>query len=367
MLCIIMKTILKSKLFAIALSATVLTLPACDDWTEPESLDLHHPSLEEQNPQLYQDYLQDLKNYKAGEHKLMLVSFDNPLGDPCKQAERLTALPDSLDFINLNHADNLSSGVIGEMEKVRKEKGTRTVYTISHDVFEAEWTAKIKENSNLTEKEALEFLGECTDKALAICDKYNYDGVIVEYTGLSLVSMKEEVLARYNARQQNFFSRVMEWKKAHADKALMLYGNVQYLVPENMKMLSEYDAIILKTLSSTNGDDLSVKAYMAVQAGADAVAGQEGVKNPVPTDRFIACVETPRIEDKEQTYGYWNTVTPSGEKTLASYGAAQWAVLSSADFVRKGIYIQNAHNDYYDNSIVYQHIRESLYIMNPNK
>lgn len=364
-----MKTILKSKLFAIALSATVLSFPACDDWTEPESLDLHNPSLEEQNPQLYQDYLQDLKNYKAGEHKLMLVSFDNPLGDPSKQAERLTALPDSLDFINLNNADNLSSGVIAEMEKVRTEKGTRTVYTISYDDFETAWIAKVKEDESgtLTENDALQFLGECTDKALALCDKFHYDGIIVEYTGLSLVSMKEEALARYNARQQNFFNRVMEWKKAHGDKALMLYGNVQYLVPENMKMLSEYDAIILKTLNSTNGDDMSVKAYMAVQAGADVAAGQEGTLNPVPADRFIVCVETPRLEDKEQTYGYWNTVSANGEKILASYGAAKWVVSSSADFVRKGLYIQNAHNDYYDNAIVYQHIRESLYIMNPNK
>lgn len=364
-----MKTILESKLFLVACLASTLSFSACDDWTEVESLDMHSSSLEEQNSQLYNDYLQDLRNFKAADHKITLVSFDNPLGEPLKQGERLTVLPDSLDFVNLNNADNLSSGIQEEMVKVRNDKGTRFVYTISYDKFESDWNAKVKEEENetFTEEDALEFIGKCTDDALAICDKFGYDGIIVEYTGLSLVSMTEDMLKQYNVRQQNFFNRIMEWKKAHQEKALMLYGNVQYLVPENMPMLAEYNAIILKTLNSTNAEDVTLKAYMAVQAGQDAVAGNEGMVNPVPADRFIACVETPRLEDKEQTHGYWNTMTEGGEKTLASYGAARWAISSSVDIVRKGIYILNAHNDYYDNAVVYQHVRESIFIMNPNK
>lgn len=364
-----MKTKLKNRLFLVVLYTSVLSLPACTDWTEPESLTLHNTSFEEQNPQLYQDYLQDLRNYKAGDHKIMLVSFDNPVNNPTKQAEHLTILPDSVDFINLNNPDNLNVEIMVEMEEIRNSKGTKTLYTISHDAFETAWIAKQKEEGGeaLTEEDALNYLGECTDKALSLCDKYNYDGIIVEYTGRSLVSMTEEVLAEYNARQRNFFNRITEWKQKNTSKSLLLYGNVQYWVPENMSMLSNYDYIILKSLGSTNADDLSVKAYLAVQAGLDAVAGQDGGVTPVPVDRFIACVETPRPEDKEQTYGYWSTVDAGGNKTLATCGAAQWAVVSSVDFVRKGIYIQNAHNDYYDNAIVYQHIRESIQIMNPNK
>lgn len=364
-----MKTRLKNRLYLTVLCASVLSFMSCSDWTEPESLTLHYNSFEEQNPQLYQDYLEDLRNYKAGNHKIMIVSFDNPANTPTRQAEHLTTLPDSIDFVNLNYPDNLNEVIIAEMDEIRKNKGTKSMYTISHDVFETEWAAKLKEEGgeSLTEEDALAYLGNCTDKALELCDKYKYDGIIVEYTGRSLVSMTEDVLAEYNARQQNFFNRIVEWKKKNTGKALLLYGNIQYLVPENMNMLSNYDYIVLKSLTSTNADDLSLKSYMALQAGIDAVAEQEGAINPVPADRFIACVETPHPDDKEQTFGYWTTVNSNGEKTLATYGAAQWVAADSDDFVRKGLYIQNAHNDYYDNAIVYQHIRESIQIMNPNK
>lgn len=364
-----MKTKLINRLFGAVLYTSVLSLPACTDWTEPESLTLHSSSLEEQNSQLYQDYLLDLKNYKASEHKVMIVSFDNPGNNPSKQAEHLTTLPDSIDFINLNNPDNLNEEIMLEMEQIKNDKGTKTLYTISHDAFETAWTAKLKEEGgeSLTEEDALKYLGDCTDKALELCEKYHYDGIIVEYTGRSLVSMTESVLAEYNARQQNFFNRIIEWKQKNEGKSLLLYGNVQYLVPENMNMLSNFNYIILKSLGSTNADDLSVKAYLTVQAGMDAVAGQEGAINPVPADRFVACVETPRPEDKEQTYGYWSTIDANGGKTLATYGAAQWVAANSTDFVRKGVYIQNAHNDYYDNAFVYQHIREAIQIMNPNK
>lgn len=364
-----MKTRLKNRLYLTVLFTSVLSFSSCSDWTEPESLTLHYNSFEEQNPQLYQDYLEDLRNYKAGDHKIMIVSFDNPIANPTKQAEHLNILPDSIDFVNLNTPDNLNSEIVAEMEAIRKDKGTKTIYTISHDEFETAWAAKLKEEGgeSLTEEDALTYLAECTDKALALCDKYNYDGIIVDYTGRSLVSMTEDVLAEYNARQKNFFNRIIEWKQKNSSKSLFFYGNVQYLVLENMPMLSNYDCIILKSLGSTNGDDLSVKAYLAVQAGIDAIADQEEGVNPVPADRFVACVETPRPEDKEQTYGYWSTVDADGNKTLATYGAAQWVAANSVDFVRKGVYIQNAHNDYYDNTIVYQHIRESIQIMNPNK
>lgn len=69
---------------------------------EVESLDIHTPSLEEQNPQLYEDYLKDLNAFKASDHHVLFVSFSN-VANPVKQGERLTALPDSVDYISLNN------------------------------------------------------------------------------------------------------------------------------------------------------------------------------------------------------------------------------------------------------------------------
>ena len=360
-----MKNIIKCGMVALLSASVAITFSSCNDWTEPESLDLHSPSLEEQNPELYKAYMEDLRNYKSGEHKVMFVSFNNPADYPSNRSEHLTVLPDSIDYISLNTPDNLNREIQEEIAEVR-EKGTKVVYSIDYASFETEWNAKQKEDPSLTEEQALAYLAERTQNMLALCDKYNYDGVIIDYTGRSLVSLPEDELAEYSARQKNFFDLVSAWKEAHGGKSLVFYGNAQYLVSDNMYLLGKCDYIILKTSLSTGSGDLSVKAYLAVQAGLDAVAGQENAQNPVPSDRFVACVETPRPEDKEMVYGYWNVTDDAGNKQLATLGAAQWAVESSADFVRKGIFILNAHNDYFDNTLVYEHIRTAIQIMNPN-
>lgn len=360
-----MKTILKNKKLFVGLIMSALLLPACNDWTDPESLTLHTPSFEEQNPELYEAYLKDLCNYKAGDHNVMFVSFNNPLTHPVNRSEHLTVLPDSIDFVSLNNPDQLSGDIQNEMVEIRR-KGTRIVYTIDYAGFEKDWTAIVKNSDgSLTEEDALQYLGERTDEMLALCDRYNYDGVIVDYTGRSMVSLPEKELAEYNARQKNFLDRIGVWIDSHKGKTLAFYGNAQYLFPEYMSILSKCDYIILKTLSSTGEGDLSVKAYMAVQAGKDAAAELGGSENLVPTDRFVACVETPRPEDKEQAFGYWDTET-GGSKMLATYGAAKWVASPSVDFERKGLFVQNAHNDYFDNNPVYRNIRESIQIMNPN-
>ena len=132
-------------------------------------------------------------------------------------------------------------------------------------------------------------------------------------TGRSLVSLKGEEFEVYTSRQTNFLNKLKEWKQA-SNKSLLFYTNVQYLTAENQGIIGLADYIILKTALSTNGDDLSVKALLAVQAGEDAKELYEGI-NPVPADRFIACVQLPQPDDKNQVIGYWNTVDSEGNKT----------------------------------------------------
>ena len=38
---------------------------SCSDWTDPESINIHTPYMEEQNPELYAQYLESLNNFKA--------------------------------------------------------------------------------------------------------------------------------------------------------------------------------------------------------------------------------------------------------------------------------------------------------------
>ena len=77
-----MKNNLKYRLSALLFLASALTMTSCSDWTDVESLQLNTPTFEEQNPQLYADYLKDLNRYKSEEHKFTFVSFENPQGSP---------------------------------------------------------------------------------------------------------------------------------------------------------------------------------------------------------------------------------------------------------------------------------------------
>ena len=50
---------------------------SCSDWTDPESINIHTPSMEEQNPELYAQYLESLNNFKATDHQVVIVSVNN--------------------------------------------------------------------------------------------------------------------------------------------------------------------------------------------------------------------------------------------------------------------------------------------------
>ena len=127
-----------------------------------ESLDINYPSLEEQNPELYKQYLQALRDYKAGEHKVVFVSMDNTTSAPAQRNEHLTTMPDSVDIICLMNPDNLHPTLAGEFAKVR-EKGTRVIYNIDYNAIEKLWEKVLAdEEANKPEEPAAPDTPEAT-------------------------------------------------------------------------------------------------------------------------------------------------------------------------------------------------------------
>ena len=55
-----MKRIVKNSLFTTILMVWGMMYSSCEGWTDPESINIHYPTFEEQNPQLYADYIRDL-------------------------------------------------------------------------------------------------------------------------------------------------------------------------------------------------------------------------------------------------------------------------------------------------------------------
>lgn len=357
-----MKNILLKSGLCLALGMVAsFSLSSCEDWTDVESLDIVNPSFEEKNPQLYADYLKNLNAYKAGDHHVLFVSFDN-VANPVKLGERLTALPDSLDYISLKNPTEVGAMLLEDINEVRK-KGTKIVYTISYSQFESEWKTMLETNPALTAEEKQAYILKRAGEQLALTDEYNYDGIILDYDGHSLTSLKDEALRNYIASQKAFFDVFAAWKAQHADKLLAFYGNAQYIAADNMGFLKDCNYVIVKTALSTNESDLDLKIMLAQQAGEDAKEQYDGV-NPVPLDNMLACVMMPKPDDKNKVFGYWGTVGAT-DKILAAEGAASWLWKPATTYTRRGLFIMNVEGGYYTGN--YSFLKKVIFTMNPNK
>lgn len=346
-----MKNSIKNSLRITAMAAaSVFVLASCSEWTEPESLDINTSTMD---PALRADYLKNLREYKSGAHKTVFVTFDNPTERPLVQAERLSVLPDSIDFVSLNNPANLSSVLVEEMKEVR-EKGTRVIYNIDFPTFEADWLAKLKEEGDLTEEDALAYFTARTEQMLALCDQLGYDGVTFTYMGRSQVSLPEADKPAYTARQQAFFQPIAAWREAHAGKTFVFVGNPQFIMPENLSILSTCDYVVVATDNANNVDDLTLRALMAME-------GVEGI-----SDKIVITTQTTRPDDEKQLYGYFGTYDENGVRQRSLEGCAQWMTLPSAGFTRAGLLIRDAQYDYYDNTLVYRSVREAIGVMNPS-
>ena len=345
-----MKKIIMNILFA----ATVFLFASCGEWTDPESLEVKTPSFEEQNPVLYAEYIASLNNYKARPHKITIVTFENT-ETISGQINLLTSLPDSIDYISLINPDKLHPETIREMDEVRK-KGTKVIYDVDFAVLDNEWTAMqiADKEGKLTEEDAVKHFVDRTKEMLSLCDNYGYDGITFSYAGRSHVSLTEPEKVIYTGRQNAFFNTVAAWHESHERKFLAFIGNAQYLFDEAKTLLEMCDYIILATNMAKNADEFSVRAQLAVKSGN------------VPSDRFIANVQTTQPDDPDQLYGYFGTLDENGNKIRAIFGAAEWVKMSSPDITRAGLLIHNAHYDYYDSSLNYRYIREAIGIMNPS-
>ena len=62
---------------AFLVGASAALTSACSDWNEPESVDFEIISPQEQNPELYAQYTQSLREYKQRPHYLVYARLDN--------------------------------------------------------------------------------------------------------------------------------------------------------------------------------------------------------------------------------------------------------------------------------------------------
>ena len=351
------------------LSVVVLSASACSDWTETDSLGINDPSLEEQNPELHARYMEALRNYKNGDHKVVFITIANDIEAPNYRNEHLTNAPDSVDFISLTNPSFVHPELMKEISKVH-EKGTRVIYNIDYNVIEKLWKEKLEQEE--TDKEPVEpaeeggenpepeiteeerFLAFCKEQTLlqlSYCDQFGFDGVKFAYAGKTLASLNKEELAIVTMRQYVYISTIKEWHPANSSKLIFFKGLPQNLV--DLSILEDCKFIVIPAYEAASVDKLSYSILNSAIVG-------------VPSDRFVVGVTIPSMVDPTSEIGYFAGFDDDGKSRLyATKGVAMWTNVSVALYTKSGISILDAQNDYYNLKLVYKNIREAISIMNP--
>ena len=200
----------KFKIATLLFFTTSFTLGACSDWTDIEGIDIKQPNIQEQNPELYTKYLENLRQYKADtEHKKVYAWFDNSEKNPSSYAQHITSLPDSIDIVGLMYPSELAAFEKEEIMTLQ-QKGTKVVYAISYDEIHKQYEDIISTQSEAENENTFDyFLSKEIEKQLAYAAPF--DGIILKFIGQNPKYMTAEDKAAYTASQNIFFNAALNW------------------------------------------------------------------------------------------------------------------------------------------------------------
>ena len=313
------------KIFIVLFTA-VFAAVACSDWTKPEALDYIHKGVEETDPAGYEAYLKSIREYKATDHKVMILNVSGTDAYPVSQSQLLMAMPDSADYICVGNLENLHSEFVKQISLVKEKKATSVLSAVDFALAYADWLDhKIVLSDNGSPAPTLDeckaYFKEHAARQFSYCGKYPFDGVIASFTG-TLITDEEK------ASMNGFMEAVSEWRASNKDKLFMMRGNVNLL--QDKSILAETKYIIL-----VMGGD---KGVASLRSKVRSV-----LSNIDQKDRIIFEAVTPSIDEPE----------PKGETI---YEAAEDLVklgdytYGGKTYISLGLAVSNANDDYFNDS-----------------
>lgn len=338
--------------------ALVGFLAACSDWTEQEPLSIINPSIEEANSLAYQEYLSNLRIYKQTYHPLMVGIFDNSDKSFKSRATRIKALPDKVDIVSLMYPDSLTDVELDDISSVRKEKGTRVIYTIAYEdlrkSIELENFDIEIENLLLDVPKPLRDLTAETavflDEQLALLNKYDYDGFILHYIGASTHFMKDSEITEMKALQDIIFGKVLTAINAHPGKTYILEGRPQGVLDKSVLMNFNHILISTQYLGGVSDFTLLVK---------------QSLFDPDVPSNSILVGASPKYTD-ENEYSWGEITGADGSlKQNAIIETAYWVKMPDT-FTKAGMVVYLINKDYYNPDLDYKHVRAAIEVMNPS-
>lgn len=345
-----MKSRLKNRIISSAIClATAFGVAACSDWTEVEGVGVNNPNIAEQNPELYAQYLANLRAYKNSDHRAVYAWFDNNVKTPFSRAHHLTELPDSIDVVTLMHPDNLVEYELKEIESIRKDKGMKVLAAIDFDRIKQEYDiivdAQVKEDPTYVPKKFPDVLIEQVRNLFLAIDKYGYDGIMIGFKGKGILHLTPEEMEEYNDNGMTYIGMMMDWHKRNENKMIVFEGKPQNLLDKSI--LADCQLVFLPSEDATSKDQFTYNVAMAKVAG-------------VPTDRFAISVSTTSLDATDTKTGYFS------DKSRALTSAAEWSVAEHNDVTIAGLGVYNVANDYFNTSLVFKYTRDAITTLNPS-
>ena len=328
--------------------AGAITLGSCD--TDVETADINEPDISRQNSQLYEQYLTNLRDYKAAPHKTVVAYFDNSVKQPFSQGQIMTAAPDSIDYLVVTSPVNTTEAEMEQMAELRAKKGTKVLYSINFESIQSDYNVLLKDfeanpdNADKTFISFNDFLVDSVRTALTYCSKYNYDGIVMAYQGKFKLYMSDEEKELYTGYENDFIGIATDWAQRNADRIVLFQGKPQNVMSQTIFSLAKYIILPCSDQASQSG-----------MAKVVSMAAAEGV----PTDKFIPLVSMTSLDATDKKTGYWGSA-------LAVTEAARWVAASHEGMTIAGLAIDLVNNDYYHAGFTYPTVRKAIGIINPS-
>ena len=155
-------------------------------------------------------------------------------------------------------------------------------------------------------------------------------------------SEREEYTHYHNV----FVGVLKDWISRNSTKCFVFEGKPQNLLDKSF--LPDCSQIIIPCRSSLSEADIAYRIHSANVTD-------------VPSDRYIIQVDNKSLDEADLKTGLWNNGTIN-----ATIGAANWAIVSHADYTISGVAVYQINNDYFTDNRTFNTLRDAIDILNPS-
>lgn len=341
----------------------VITLVSCSKWTSPMAKNMEEEALKDlyekrdkdkweaedkrdkENKEAYEQYLANLRAYKATEHPIMFGWFNAWQPEAPANYSKLSLIPDSMDVVSIwGSWHSLNDAKIKELREVQA-KGTKVVigWIIEHIGDQIKWGEDWATNWDTDDKYvAIERYAQAIMDTIA---KYDYDGFDYDYEPSYASPFKPgnhcgnltSCSSSTGKEWENFFMKTMREKlDAYGEKMgkkmlFHLNGSIHWLQPSSAQYFDRF------VVQSYNGN-------FNACGSVEQITSRLGISP-------MQLVFTESFEGK-----------PHNRTTFVDRYAGK-VVEHNYNLGGTGVY--HINEDTFEKDRIYKNVREAINVMNP--